>query len=43
MGGNLVSWVEWMVVNGREDDVLNPYFSTIKKWKNQMLGELSIA
>ena len=33
-----------MVANGREDDVLNhPYFSTITKWKDQMLGEVSIA
>ncbi|RVW82590.1 Leucine-rich repeat receptor protein kinase MSP1 [Vitis vinifera] len=42
-GGNLVGWVKWMVANGREDEVLDPYLSAMTMWKDEMLHVLSTA
>ncbi|KAK9289016.1 hypothetical protein L1049_017487 [Liquidambar formosana] len=42
-GGNLVGWVRWMVASGREDEVLDPYFSNMVVWKDQMLRVLGVA
>lgn len=42
-GGNLVGWVRYKVASGREDEVLDPYFSSVARWRDQMLHVLDIA
>jgi len=42
-GGNLIDWVRWMIAQGREGELFDPFLPASGLWREQMVRVLAVA